>query len=238
MASTPTDGSVITDPTSSSPHVANANKETAAPLSASAMSFNPNATASNGGNELLSPSAVLWGITSSQSYAGAPQPQDQAKNSPITGEYNNGVNSGVSTPGSAPHSNAGTPSKNMNSSSSTTANTSGATQGGDSLGGLWNFGGFDVDALTNDNRQQHQPNHQRGGGGGPNNNQDLSGLSSAFGNFGLQQGGGGQPPQNRYGGNKYGGGAPQSGKPPLCLLQFDMFVYFIYSWFNCYFNNI
>ena len=237
MASTPTDGSVITDPTSSSPHVANANKETAAPLSASAMSFNPNATASNGGNELLSPSAVLWGITSSQSYAGAPQPQDQAKNSPITGEYNNGVNSGVSTPGSAPHSNAGTPSKNMNSSSSTTANTSGATQGGDSLGGLWNFGGFDVDALTNDNRQQHQPNHQRGGGG-PNNNQDLSGLSSAFGNFGLQQGGGGQPPQNRYGGNKYGGGAPQSGKPPLCLLQFDMFVYFIYSWFNCYFNNI
>ena len=218
MASTPTDGSVITDPTSSSPHVVNANKETAAPLSASAMSFNPNATASNGGNELLSPSAVLWGITSSQSYAGAPQPQDMAKNSPITGtgEYNGGVNSGVSTPGSAPHSNAGTPSKNMNSSSSTvptSANTSGATQGNDSLGGLWNFGGFDVDALTNDNRQQQQPQQQRGGGGGPNNNQDLSGLSSAFGNFGLQQGGGGgQQPQNRYGVNN-GGGAPQSGKP-------------------------
>ena len=83
MATTPPDGSVVNgDPTS--PAVNNdgsKDPQAAAPLSASAMSFNPgetngsanptttNATDGSSSTELLSPSAVLWGI-GSQSYSG------------------------------------------------------------------------------------------------------------------------------------------------------------------------
>lgn len=248
MATTPPDGSVVNgDPTS--PAVNNdVSKEpqAAAPLSASAMTFNPgetngsanptttNATDGSSSTELLSPSAVLWGI-GSQSYSGV------GTNSPNVQQGSSQSSGGQppSTPGStAPGSNVGTPAKEMNASSqslqnttATTANnTTGATQGEDSLGGLWNFGGFDVDALTNENnnksqqsnnrhQKQQQNQHPRAGFTNNNNNAtdqgNISGLSSAFGNFGLQQG---PPPShaqqnNHYGGgNKYDGGAPQAGK--------------------------
>ena len=223
MASTP-EGSIGNPPSGSATPVSipqtvkEPTSQAAAPLSASANAFNP-----GGGDnqELLSPSAVLWGISRTTS-SGAP----------TTNNVDAPNNNNASSASSAPGSNAGTPSKNTDASSA-----AGATQGGgsggasESLGGLWNFGGFDVDALTNENNthqsknvpQGHHPRTAAMGRNGNNNNQgDVSGLSSAFGNFGLQQGtnNSGVPPSgmnNTYGGgygggNKYGGGAPQAGK--------------------------
>ena len=238
MASTP-EGSIGNPPSGSATPVSSIPQTTAvkeqptsaAPLSASANAFNPGGGTNN--QELLSPSAVLWGISRTTSTA-AGAPTSSSSNSNVNVDASNNT---TGSSGSAPGSNAGTPSKSNAdaSSSSATAASGGASGGGasESLGGLWNFGGFDVDALTNKNNHTHHPSnhhpqpsgghhpHNMGGRNGSNINQgDVSGLSSAFGNFGLQQGsssattnsgmnttyGGGSD----YGGNKYG--APQAGK--------------------------
>ena len=240
MASTP-EGSIGNPPSGSATPVSSIPQTTAvkeqptsaAPLSASANAFNPGTN----NQELLSPSAVLWGISRTTSTAGAPTSSSSNNNSNVDASNNT-----TGSSGSAPGSNAGTPSKSNADASSSSATAAGATQGGasESLGGLWNFGGFDVDALTNENNHTHHPSnhhpqpsgghhpHNMGGRNGSNINQgDVSGLSSAFGNFGLQQGsssattnsgmnttyGGGSD----YGGNKYG--APQAGKYTIIRKQ-------------------
>ena len=234
MASTP-EGSIGNPPSGSAtpvsinpPTVVKEQPTTAAaaPLSASANAFNPGTN----NQELLSPSAVLWGISRTTSTAGAPTSSSSNNNSNVDASNNT-----TGSSGSAAGSNAGTPSKSNADASSFSATAAGATQGGasESLGGLWNFGGFDVDALTNENNHTHHPSnhhpqpsgghhpHNMGGRNGSNINQgDVSGLSSAFGNFGLQQGSNSGAADNSmnstygggsdYGGNKYG--APQAGK--------------------------
>ena len=207
----------------------------AAPLSASANAFNPGTN----NQELLSPSAVLWGISRTTSTAGAPTSSSSNNNSNVDASN---VNTAGSS-GSAPGSNACTTSKSNTDAFFFSATGGGsATRGGasESLGGLWNFGGFDVDALTNENNHTHHPSnhhpqpsgghhpHNMGGRNGSNINQgDVSGLSSAFGNFGLQQGSSGATTNSGmnntygggsdYGGNKYG--APQAGKYTIIRKQ-------------------
>ena len=164
--------------------------ESAVPLSASAISFNPNTTSTG-----TSPSGALWGAIG-QSYSYSTDPaflsggsEEKAINKPIS----MGVD-GVGT---------------MN----TTLSTSTTTQESSSLGGLWNFGGFDVDALTDETRAP--PGTVGGGrdsrgGGSSSTNSGVTGLSSAFGNFGLRDG----PTQVARGGqgnNKNYGGAYPSG---------------------------
>ena len=240
MASTP-EGSIGNPPSGSATPVSSIPQTTAvkeqptsaAPLSASANAFNPGTN----NQELLSPSAVLWGISRTTSTAGAPTSSSSNNNSNVDASNVNTAGSSSSAPGS----NAGTPSKSNTDASSSSATAAGATQGGasESLGGLWNFGGFDVDALTNENNHTHHPSnhhpqpsgghhpHNMGGRNGSNINQgDVSGLSSAFGNFGLQQGSSSATTDsgmnNTYGGSDYGGnkyGAPQAGKYTIIRKQ-------------------
>ena len=133
--------------------------ESAVPLSASAISFNPTNTNSSSGT---SPSGALWGAVG-QSYSYSTEEKAIIINKPIS--------MGVDGVG--------------------TMNTTTSTQESSSLGGLWNFGKFDVDALTTD--ETRAPPGTVGGGrdsrsGSSTNSGDVTGLSSAFGNFGLQDG--------------------------------------------------
>ena len=214
MASTPSDGNGGVP----------AAKE-GVPLSASATSFNPSASATPsdsggapsaaGADTYLSPS-TLWGAIG-QSYSGpgaGGSPQDEQATAGAGGS---------STPGGASNvnnSNASTPATTKPASASAAggaAGGGGTTQ--ETLGGLWNFGGFDVDALTNENSggggaASAATSMMLGGGG--QRQEDVSRLSSAFGNFGLQQGGlqqgpshhqqgGGGHQGNRHQGNQRGG---------------------------------